>query len=266
MGLPGSGKTFFLVENIIKQQMKKGYAMYLYDFKYPDLSVIAYNYYLRYKHMYKAPPTFHILNFDKPVHRCNPLMVDSLQDVTDAAESARTILLGLNPEWIEKPGDFWVESPISFLTAIIWFLRKYKKGQYCTLPHAIELVQVCYDKLFSILPAEPEVEVLITPFIKAYENDTMAQLEGQIAGVTISLGKFSSPNLYWVLSGNDFTLDIGNPKHPKIVCAANNPQKANIYDSVISSYLTALQSSPILQAAKKAALSWKNLRHCFLMA
>ncbi len=254
MGLPGSGKTFFLVENIIKQQVQKGYAIFLYDFKYPDLSVIAYNYYLRYKHIYTAPPTFHILNFDKPVHRCNPLMVDSLQDVTDAAESARTILLGLNLEWIEKQGDFWVESPISFLTAIIWFLRKYKDGKYCTLPHAIELVQVPYDKLFSILRAEPEVEVLISPFIKAYQNDAMAQLEGQIAGATISLGKLSSPNLYYVLSGNDFTLDIGNPKQPKIVCAASNPQKAHIYGSVISLYLTALQRLANTAGNQKSSL------------
>ncbi len=254
MGLPGSGKTFFLVENIIRQQLQKGYAMFVYDFKYPDLTTLAYNYYLQYRHLYKAPPSFYILNFDKPVHRCNPLMVDSLQDITDAAESARTILLGLNPDWIEKQGDFWVESPISFLTAVIWFLRKYKDGRYCTLPHAIELVQVSYDKLFSILQAEPEVEVLSSPFVKAYQNEAMQQLEGQIAGVTISLGKLSSPNLYYVLSGNDFTLDIGNSKHPKIVCAASNPQKAHIYGSVISLYLTALQRLANTPGNQKSSL------------
>jgi hypothetical protein len=254
MGLPGSGKTFFLVENIIKQQIQKGYALFLYDFKYPDLSVVAYNYFLKYRHLYKAPPTFYILNFDKPVHRCNPLMVDSLQDVTDAAEAARTILLGLNPEWIEKQGDFWVESPINFLTAVIWFLRKYENGRYCTLPHAVELVQVSYDKLFSILRAEPEVEVLISPFVKAYQNDAVQQLEGQIAGATVSLGKLSSPNLYYVLSGNDFTLDIGNSKQPKIVCAANNPQKSHIYGSVISLYLTALQRLANTPGNQKSSL------------
>lgn len=263
MGLPGSGKTFFLVENTIKQQIQKGFAMFLYDFKYPDLSVIAYNYYLRYKHVYKATPTFHIVNFDKPVHRCNPLMVDSLQDVTDAAECARTILLGLNPEWIEKQGDFWVESPISFLTSIIWFLRKYKDGKYCTLPHAIELVQVSYDKLFSILRAEPEVEVLISPFVKAYQNEASAQLEGQIAGVTISLGKLSSPNIYYVLTGKDFTLDIGNPNHPKIVCAANNPQKAHIYGSVISLYLTAFQRLANKPGNQKSSLMLEEFATLF---
>lgn len=254
MGLPGSGKTFFLVENIIKQQIKKGYALLIYDFKYPDLTTVAYNHWLLNRHRYPVPPAFYILNFDQPIHRCNPLMVDSLQDVTDAAEAARTILLGLNPDWIKKQGDFWVESPVNFLTAVIWFLRKYQKGQYCTLPHAIELVQVSYDKLFSILRSEPEVEVLISPFVKAYLNDAVQQLEGQIAGATISLGKLSSANLYYVLSGNDFTLDIGNPKQPKIVCAANNPQKAHIYGSVISLYLTALQRLANTPGNQKSSL------------
>ncbi|MFX9081406.1 conjugal transfer protein TraG, partial [Acinetobacter baumannii] len=71
-----------------------------------------------------------------------------MNDITDATESARTILLGLNREWINKQGDFFVESPINFVTAIIWFLRKYADGKYCTLPHVIELMQAEYDELF----------------------------------------------------------------------------------------------------------------------
>ena len=102
-------------------------------------------------------------------------------DITDAIESSRTILLGLNREWIRRQGDFFVESPINFLAAIIWFLRKYQDGIYCSLPHIIELMQVEYDKLFTILRTEPGIEALINPFISAYINDVMEQLEGQIA-------------------------------------------------------------------------------------
>jgi primosomal protein N' len=68
MGLPGSGKTFFLVENIIKQQIKKGYALLIYDFKYPDLTTVAYNHWLLNRHRYLVPPAFYVLNFDQPIH------------------------------------------------------------------------------------------------------------------------------------------------------------------------------------------------------
>lgn len=149
-------------------------------------------------------------------------------------------MLGLNHEWIRKRGDFFVESPINFVTALIWFLRKYKEGQYCTLPHVIELAQVEYAKLFSVLRTEPQIEVLINPFVSAYLNDAREQLEGQIASAKISLSRLSSEKLYYVLSGNDFTLDINDPEAPKIVCLGNNPQKAQTYGAVLSLFATSL--------------------------
>jgi hypothetical protein len=161
-------------------------------------------------------------------------------DITDAAESSRTIMLGLNHEWIKKGGDFFVESPINFVTALIWFLRIYKNGKYCTLPHVIELAQVEYNKLFSILRSEPQIEVVINPFVTAFLNDANEQLEGQIASAKISLSKLSSPQLYYILCGNDFSLDINNLQHPKIVCMGNNPQKTQTYGAVLSLYVTAL--------------------------
>jgi hypothetical protein len=216
--------------------------MFVYDFKFSDLTDIAYNHYLKNKNAYAVEPSFYLINFDDLTHshRCNPLAPETLLDLTDAAESSRTIMLGLNREWIRKGGDFFVESPINFVTALIWFLRKFRDGKYCTLPHVIELAQVGYDKLFSILRAEPEIEVLINPFVSAYLNDAMEQLEGQIASAKISLSRLSSPSLYWVLSGADFTLDINNPAAPKIVCMGSNPQKTATYGAVLSLYTTAL--------------------------
>jgi hypothetical protein len=240
LGNPGSGKTFFIIQNIIRQHIRKGFAMFIYDFKYPDLTHIAYNYFLTSSAAYPVPPEFYVIDFEKVMHRCNPIHPDTLHDITDAAESARTILLGLNKAWITKQGDFWVESPINFLTAIIWYLRLYKKGKYCSLAHVIEFLQTPQEKLLSILRTEPQIESLITPFVTAFLNNARSQLEGQIAGATISLGKLSSPNLYYVLSGNDFTLDINNPEKPKIVCVGNSPHKAQIYGAVLSLYITGL--------------------------
>lgn len=241
-GSPGSGKSYFVIQHIIKQHIKKGFTMLVYDFKYDDLTKIAYNVLLKNKASYKVMPSFYSINFDdlSKSHRCNPLDASTMFDITDATEASRSIMMGLNKDWITKQGDFFVESPINFVTAIIWFLKKYNAGLYCTLPHVIELMQVDYEKLFSVLRTEPEIEVLINPFISAYQNNAMEQLEGQVASAKIGMARLSSPQLYWVLSANDFTLDINNPDSPKIICLANNPQKQQIYGAVLSLYITRL--------------------------
>jgi len=242
MGSPGSGKSYFVIRHVITQHLHKGFSLFIYDFKFDDLSVIAYNHFLQNKHRYMVPPEFFVINFDDldHSHRCNPLDKENMLDITDAAEAARTILMGLNREWIKRQGDFFVESPINFLTAVIWYLRKFHDGEFCTLPHVIELMQTEYDKLFSILRTQKEIEVLVNPFITAFENDVMEQLEGQIAAGKVAMARLSSPQVYYVLSGNDFTLDINNPDAPKIVCMGNNPQKQQIYGAVLSLYISRL--------------------------
>jgi len=177
-----------------------------------------------------------------------------MTDITDAIESSRTIMLGLNREWIRKQGDFFVESPINFLTALIWFLRKYEGGKYCTLPHVIELSLIDYKDLFLVLSSEPEIDVLINPFISAWKNEAYDQLEGQIASAKISLARLSSPQLYYVLSGNDFSLDINNPDDPKIVCLANNPQKSQVYGAVLSLYVNRINKLVNRKGRQKCSL------------
>jgi YWFCY motif protein/type IV secretory system conjugative DNA transfer VirD4/TraG family protein len=242
LGSPGSGKSYFIIHHIIRLGLAKGNSMFVYDFKYDDLSIIVYNHFLKNKDKFKVPPAFYVLNFDdlSRCHRCNPLHPSGMTDLMDAIESSRAILLGLNREWIRKQGDFFVESPINLVAAIIWFLRKYKDGKYCTLPHVIELLKTEYEKLFAILLTEKEVEVLVDPFSSAFKTKVFEQLEGQVAGAKIGIGRLSSPTLYYVLSGNDFTLDINNPKSPKVVCAANNPQKQEIYGAVLSLFVSRL--------------------------
>lgn len=240
LGTPGSGKSYFIIRHVITQHIRKGFSMFVYDFKYDDLTRIAYNTLLKHVHAYAVRPKIYFIHFDdlSRSHRCNPLDPQTMFDITDATESARTIMLGLNREWIKKQGDFFVESPINFLTAVIWFLKKYEDGKYCTLPHVIELMQADYEQLFPVLRTEPEIEVLINPFISAYQNDAMEQLEGQVASAKIGMARLSSPHLYYILSGNDFTLDINDPKAPKIVCMGNNPQKQQVYGAVVSLYVS----------------------------
>ncbi|PVY40910.1 conjugal transfer protein MobC [Pontibacter virosus] len=237
IGTPGAGKSYFVIQHVITQHIAKGFSLFLYDFKYDDLTRIAYNALLRQQDEKRK---FYLINFDDlaRTHRCNPLDPVSMTDITDATEASRTIMLGLNREWIKKQGDFFVESPINFVTAIIWFLRRYQEGRYCTLPHVIELMQTDYAELFAVLRTEPEIEVLINPFVSAFEHEAMEQLEGQVASAKISMARLASPQLYYVLSGNDFTLDLNNPQAPKVICLAGNPQKQQVYGAVLSLYVS----------------------------
>jgi hypothetical protein len=236
-GSAGAGKTYFYIRHVIDQHLKKGFSMLAYDFKYPDLTTLAYNKLLRYAKNFKVKPIFCVINFDEIMHRCNPLEPQGMTDITDATESARTIMLGLNREWLKKQGDFFVESAISFVTALIWFLKKYENGRYCTLPHVIELMMIDYKRLFTVLIMEEEIHALLNPFISAWEKEEWGQLEGQIGSAKISMARLVSPKLYYVLTGNDFTLDINNPEEPKVVCLGNNPQKLQTYGAVLSLYV-----------------------------
>ncbi|MEN4761668.1 conjugal transfer protein MobC [Chryseobacterium sp. C39-AII1] len=238
LGTPGSGKSYAIVNNFIKQQIEKGFSMYIYDFKFDDLSTIAYNHLLKHSDKYKVKPKFYVINFDDPrkSHRCNPLDPNFMTDISDAYEAAYTIMLNLNRSWIQKQGDFFVESPIILLAAIIWFLKIYEDGKYCTFPHAIELLNKKYSDVFTILTSYPDLENYLSPFMDAWQGGAQDQLQGQIASAKIPLSRMISPQLYWVMTGDDFSLDINNPKEPKILCVGNNPDRQNIYSAALGLY------------------------------
>ena len=238
LGTPGSGKSYAVVNNFIKQQIEKGYSMYVYDFKFPDLSMIAYNHVMNNLDGYKVKPKFYVINFDDPrrSHRCNPIHPDFMTDISDAYESAYTIMLNLNKTWVQKQGDFFVESPIILFAAIIWYLKIYENGKYCTFPHAIEFLNRRYEDIFPILTSYPELENYLSPFMDAWLGGAAEQLQGQIASAKIPLSRMISPQLYWVMSDSEFTLDINNPEEPKILCVGNNPDRQNIYGAALGLY------------------------------
>ena len=238
LGTPGSGKSYAIVNNYIKQQIEKGFAMYIYDYKFPDLSEIAYNHLLHHLDAYKVKPQFYVINFDDPrkSHRCNPINPAFMTDISDAYESAYTIMLNLNRTWIQKQGDFFVESPIILLAAIIWFLKIYEDGKYCTFPHAIEFLNRPYAQIFPILTSYDELANYLSPFMDAWEGGAQDQLQGQIASAKIPLSRMISPALYWVMTGDDFSLDINNPNEPKVLVVGNNPDRQNIYSAALGLY------------------------------
>lgn len=254
MGTPGSGKSFAIVNNFIRQHIEKGFTMYIYDYKFPDLSLIAYNYLQvnaqAYLDRYQKVPEFCIINFDnlRVSNRCNPLLPMLMTSMADAIESSKTIFLNMNKTWIKKEGDFFSESAVNFLAAIIWYLKRYDDQRleamgeqhdgkfFCTFPHAVEFSSGIYEEIFPVLQSNPEIESLMVPFASALAKEAYDQLVGQIASATIGLGRLSSPELYWVMTGNDFSLDINNPKEPKLLCVGNNPDRQKLYSAALGLY------------------------------
>ena len=155
---------------------------------------------------------------------------------------SRTVLRGeggsnaLDLPDVQKQGDFFVESPIVLFAAIIWYLRIFEGGKYCTFPHAIEFLSRKYEDIFPILTSYPELENYLSPFMDAWLGGAADQLQGQIASAKIPLSRMISPQLYWIMTGDDFTLDINNPKEPKILCVGNNPDRQNIYGAALGLY------------------------------
>ncbi|MHC5201748.1 type IV secretory system conjugative DNA transfer family protein [Myroides sp. LJL119] len=238
LGTPGSGKSYTIINSFITQHIEKGFSMLIYDFKFSDLTLLAYNTLLTNPTGYSPRVKFYVLNFDdvQKSHRCNPLQAESLTDISDAYQAAKSILLNLNRSWIQKQGDFFVESPILLLSAVIWFLKIYENGKYCTLPHAIEFINQPYEKIFRILSSYAELQNYLSPFTDALQAGAQDQLQGQIASVKIPLSRLISKNLYWIMSHSDFTLDLNNPLKPKILCLGNNPGRQDFYSAALGLY------------------------------
>lgn len=243
MGVPGSGKSFAVYNPFIEQMIAKAFPMFVYDYKYPDLTEKVYNEYLLHKDAYVRrwgkEPQFCILNFNDPREsmRCNPLSPKYLNDPADTAEVADIIFRNVNPQSIEKD-DFFTMSAKVYIDALIWFLRIHGKpaGKYCTFPHLIELMCCPYQQVFKMLMQHEEIRVKLVPFKSALEGKAMEQLMGQIASAQIPLLRFASPALYWVLSGDDFPLNFNDPDNPAIICMGNDPDRQSIYGTTLALY------------------------------
>ncbi len=247
LGVPGSGKSYAIIEEVFKQFIQKGFSIYNYDYKYPTLTQIVYNYLLVYNKGYKNRPRFFVINFtDLPCsNRCNPLSVKYMTDIIDAVESAKTLMFALNRSWAKKDGDFFPESAVNFVAIHLWVLRnielehemfKGKDKECSTFAHLIELCSLPYEELFPILKrfGDQAVHNMLAPYISAYEAGASDQLEGQIGTVRIALSRLTSPILYWVMSKDEVPFQINDPENPVLLSVGNNPQRRQVYGAAIS--------------------------------
>lgn len=241
IGTPGSGKSHSVFGPFIRQMIQKGYSLFVYDYKYPDLTRRVMNELMRNYGCYRIKPKMYVVNFDDPLysHRFNPLHPRYLNDPLDATEIAEVIMKNASRE-SNKGDDFFALSARCYVDLLIWFLRIYEGGKYCTFPHLIELMGQNYKHVLLIIKRYPELDVKRSTFIEAMTDSAFEQLQGQIASARVPLNRFASEVLYWTLSGDDFSLQINDPNEPKIVCVGNNPSRQQVYGTTLAMLMTQL--------------------------
>ena len=240
IGVPGSGKSESVIVPFIKQMLSKGFSMLVYDFKFPDLARITYYHYMMH-HTNGGPlkdHAFHVINLDNVElsRRCNPLhsrYIKSLGDATETAEALISALLKTDKS--SGSSQFFTQSAINFLAAVIYYLAQFQKGKYSTLPHVIAFISGNYERIFKTLFSNIELTTLLAPFKSAFDNRAFDQLEGQIGTVRVNISRIATKEAFWVFSGEDFDLKISNP--PSVLVLANSPYTQSMNSAFYSAVL-----------------------------
>lgn len=250
IGTPGSGKTYSIIVPYIKQLLAKRFTMLVYDFKDPDLGEITYYHYLLNKKKGVLKDfTFHAVNLNniEKSRRINPLKREYVSKLADATETAASLVEALRKG--DKGGgsdQFFTQSAINFLTAVIYFLSRYEDGRYSTLAHVLAMLNRSYEEIFDALFTEIELTSLLDPFRSAFLKKSFDQLEGQLGTLKINISRLATKEAYWVFSGDDFDLKFSDPKKPGIVVLANDPATQDINSacySVVLNRMTKLINS-----------------------
>lgn len=237
MGNPGSGKSFSAFEPCIETMIRKNFSMVVYDFKFPTLTNFAYNQYLKYYNDLNVKPEFVVINLSdaRTSARFNPIHPKFIQFPADSAEVAEILMQNI-AKASKRKEDFFTDSAKLYIDSVIWFLRCYEGGRYCTLPHVLCMLNHKYEEVLEILVTVKENVPKITTFVNAMQGNASEQLQGMIGSSQTPVGKLSSPEIFWVLSGDDGDLTVNDPLHPKILCIGNAIDRQEINGAVLSLY------------------------------
>jgi hypothetical protein len=235
-GAAGAGKSESLAYPIIRQAVKKGYTGIIYDFKFP---VLAEQVHAALWESRRTDVAFYLLNFHDLTrsHRVNPVKADRMPVLAYAEEYSLAMLNNLLPETIRKK-DFWIRSANALLAAVIWFLKKHHP-EFCTIPHAVNIILYKdYLRTLGMLASDAETAGMVRSVISAVENDAEGQIAGVIGSLQLSIARINSPEICWVLSGDDFELDLNNPPSPKILAIGTDPSLVDAFSPLISCIIT----------------------------
>lgn len=243
IGVPGSGKSFGVINPAIRQMIAKGFCLCIYDFKFPDLAQIAYYHYLLKKSKQSDYNySFHIINLNEVERskRVNPFHKKYIQTLAEAQEMAESMVSSLQKGGSSSGGGsdaFFTQSAINFLSSCIYFFATLENGKYSDLPHILSFMNRSYQEIFDTLFTNEEIGSLLSPFKTAYDNKAFDQLEGQIGTLKIFLSRLATKESFWVFSGDEVELKITDRENPSILILASDPGTQDINSALYSSIL-----------------------------
>ncbi len=238
LGTPGSGKTFSIIEPVIRQHARKGFSLVVYDYKFPTLATKLYYHYLKAVHDGNAPQgcKFRMINFTKVEysHRINPIQKKYIPNLAAASETASTLIESLKKGQQSSGGsdDFFKKSAENYLAAIIYFFTRYENGKYSTMAHVLALLNQDYKVQFDLLMTNREIQPLLAPFMTALHNKAMDQLEGMIGTLRVDCSRLATKEAFWIFTGDDFDLKVSDPQNPSFLLIANDPEMESINSSL----------------------------------
>ncbi|MDV3704700.1 MULTISPECIES: type IV secretion system DNA-binding domain-containing protein [Weeksellaceae] len=243
IGVPGSGKSFGVINPAIRQMIAKGFCLMIYDFKFPDLGQIAYCHYLLKKS--KDPGynySFHVINLNEveKSRRINSFKKEYVKTLAEAQEMAEAMVSSLQKGSTSSGGgsdQFFTQSAINFLSSCIYFFATHENGKYSDLPHILSFMNRSYKEIFDTLFNNEELYSLLSPFKSAYENKAFDQLEGQVGTLKIFLSRLATKESFWVFSGDEVELKITDRDNPSIIILASDPATQDINSALYSSIL-----------------------------
>lgn len=252
LGKPGSGKSYSFNEEFLRQHIKKGFSLVNYDYKFPTLTNIAYNYFVTYRssyNQYKNKGRFAVINVDDPRYdRCNPLHPDLLERRAQAMDAVKTIFFNLDKKSATKQ-DFFQMSAIAITSAALWFLRLYENGKYCSFPHLVEFIQQPDEKMLAILDSYEELRYFTSAFTDALKKESFEQLSGQTASARIPLGQCATDEMFYTMTDPDNTgvnLRVNLPDEVTVLSVANNPETQQTNAPALGLYMS--QAAKLINA------------------
>ena len=243
IGVPGSGKSFGVINPAIRQMVDKGFCLCIYDFKFPDLAQIAYYQYLVKKQKDKDyQHNFFVINLNdvEKSKRVNPFKKEYIQTLAQAQEMAESMVSALQKGGGSGGGgseQFFTQSAINFLSSCIYFFATYENGKYSSLPHLLSFMNRSYEEIFTTLFQHEELTSLLSPFKSAYDNKAFDQLEGQVGTLKIFLSRLATKESFWVFSGDEVQLKISDKEKPSMLILASDPATQDINSALYSSVL-----------------------------
>ena len=238
VGTPGSGKTFSIIEPFIRQHSEKGFALVLYDYKFPTLATKLYYHYLKNKNAkdskmpkdmkkeggggsdqffqtsavnFLAACIYFFCNWEK-----SPYDKDGNMLIAEKVQDKQTLRMIPTGRVFDKTGNEVEPS--------------YWLGKYSDMPHILSFLNESYQTIFEVLETDNEVAPLLGPFQTALKNKAMEQLEGMIGTLRVYTSRLATKESYWIFhkDGDDFDLKVSDPKNPSYLLIANDPEMESI--------------------------------------